>query len=76
MNAEEPKLLTVPEWYHRLQDTEALILEPTKYHRELLHQAYALRDAHTVDTGTLAEMVELADEALIYAYEAAAASGW
>ena len=45
MLAQQANLLTLPEWYHLLQDTDALIQEPTKRHRELLHHAYALRDA-------------------------------
>lgn len=76
MLAQQPKLITLPEWYHLLQDIDALIHEPTKHHRELLHQAYALRDAHAVDAGTLAEMLELADEALVYAHESTSAEHW
>lgn len=68
--------MTVSQWYHFLQDVDALLRAPTKHHRELLHQAYALRDAHVVDAGTLAEMLELADEALVYAHEASAAEHW
>ncbi|MGE8327884.1 hypothetical protein [Pseudomonas urmiensis] len=70
MLAQQTKLITIPEWYHLLQDTDALISEPKKHHRELLHQAYALRDAHAVDAETLAKMLELAEEALVYANEA------
>lgn len=40
MHALQAKLITLPEWYHLLQDTDALLQEPTKHHRELLHQAY------------------------------------
>ncbi|MBV4533282.1 hypothetical protein HU719_017960 [Pseudomonas sp. SWRI107] len=76
MLAQQANLLTLPEWYHLLQDTDALIQEPTKRHRELLHHAYALRDAHSVDAGTLAEMLELADEALMYAHQATEAENW
>ncbi len=76
MHAQQDKLITLPEWYHLLQDIDALIQEPTKHHRELLHQAYALRDAHAVDSGTLTEMLELADEALVYAHESASAAHW
>lgn len=76
MIAHQPALLSVPEWYHLLQDTDALLEEPTKHHRELLHQAYALRDAHVVDRETLAEMLELADEALVYAHQSAEAENW
>lgn len=76
MLTQQANLITLPEWYHLLQDTDALIKEPTKHHRELLHQAYALRDAHAVDAWTLAEMLELADEALVYAHESASAEHW
>ncbi|WP_422402825.1 hypothetical protein [Pseudomonas sp. GZD-209] len=76
MLAQQTKRITLPEWYHLLQDIDALIQEPTKHHRDLLHQAYALRDAHAVDAGTLAEMLELADEALVYAHESASAEHW
>lgn len=76
MLAQQTNLITLPEWYHLLQDIDALIQEPTKHHRELLHLAYALRDAHAVDAGTLAEMLELADEALVYAHESASAENW
>lgn len=76
MLAQQTNLITLPEWYHLLQDTDSLIQEPTKHHRELLHQAYALRNAHAVDDGTLAEMLELADEALVYAHESASAEHW
>lgn len=51
MLAQQANLVTLPEWYHLLQDADSLIREPTKHHRELLHQAYALRDAHAVDAG-------------------------
>ena len=76
MIAQQPALTTVPEWYHLLQDTAALLREPLKHHRELLHQAYAMRDAHAVDRETLAEMLELADEALVYAHQSAVAADW
>lgn len=61
--------ISVQEWYQLLRDTAALLEAPKRHHRELLHQAYALRDAHVVDTNTLAEMLELADEALVYAHD-------
>lgn len=51
-------------------------LAPKKHHRELLHQAYALRDMHAVDSGTLADMLELADEALMYAHSVQADKHW
>lgn len=35
-----------------------------------------MKDAHVVDRGTLAEMLELADEALVYAHEASAQDHW
>lgn len=70
MPARQTNLITIPEWYHLLQDTDALIKDPRRHHRELLHQAYALRDAHIVDAETLTEMLELADETLVYAHEA------
>ncbi|WDM57698.1 hypothetical protein K4A76_14570 [Pseudomonas sp. NEEL19] len=76
MHTQPTKLITIPEWYHLLQDTDALIKEPRKHHRELLHQAYALRDAHAVDAGTLTEMLELADEALVHAHEANPGGQW
>lgn len=64
-----PHLISVSEWHQLLQDQAALYQSPTAHHRELLHQAYALRDAHVVDAGTLAEMLELADAALDWARE-------
>jgi hypothetical protein len=76
MSISQPNLTTLREWYHLLQDTQALLEAPTKHHRELLHQAYAMRDAHVVDRGTLAEMLELADEALVYAHESSAQDHW
>lgn len=76
MHTQQANLISLPEWYHLLQDTDSLIREPTKHHRELLHQAYALRDAHAVDAGTLAEMLELANEALVYAHESTSAEPW
>ena len=76
MLVHQPNPITLPEWYHLLQDTDALIQEPMKHHRELLHHAYALRDAHLIDPMTLAEMLQLVDEALVYAHEAASAENW
>lgn len=70
-----PKM-TVEEWQQLLNDTTALLRTPTRHHRELLHQAYSLRDAHEVDAGTLAEMLELADEALMYAHAVQAEQHW
>ncbi|RFP96342.1 hypothetical protein D0O09_30665 [Pseudomonas putida] len=57
-------LTSALEWHQLLQNQAALYKSPTAHHRELLHQAYALRDAHVVDATTLAEMLELADAAL------------
>lgn len=58
------------EWHQLLQDRQALLKAPIAHHRELLHQAYALRDRHAVDAVTLGEMLEHADAALAYAREA------
>ncbi|WP_252092510.1 hypothetical protein [Pseudomonas sp. MWU13-3659] len=68
--------ITVQEWYQLLQDVSSLLKSTTAHHRELLHQAYALRDAHAVDAGTLAEMLELADEALVYAHDTLSDQHW
>ncbi|AGZ37565.1 MAG: hypothetical protein ACOKSU_13550 [Pseudomonas sp.] len=68
--------ISVQQWYQLLKDTASLLEAPTKHHRELLHQAYALRDTHAVDSNTLAEMLELADAALVYAHEAQADQHW
>ena len=76
MTAQPIPLLTVEDWYQLLRDTVALLQAPEKHHRELLHQAYGMRDAHVVDAGTLAEMLELADEALVYAHESVSAEHW
>ncbi|MBC3410101.1 hypothetical protein HU720_02125 [Pseudomonas sp. SWRI51] len=76
MIVQQPALISVPQWYHLLQDVDALLRAPTKHHRELLHHAYALRDAHAVDPDTLTEMLELADEALMYAHQSAEADSW
>lgn len=37
MLAQRANLRTLSEWYHLLQDADALIREPTKQHRERLH---------------------------------------
>lgn len=68
--------ISVHEWYQLLRDTTALLEAPKHHHRELLHQAYALRDAHAVDANTLAEMLELADEALAHAHDVYAEQEW
>lgn len=68
--------ISVQEWYQLLQDVSSLLKSPTTHHRELLHQAYALRDAHAVDAGTLAEMLELADEALVHAHDTLSDQHW
>lgn len=68
--------ITVQEWYQLLQNASSLLKSPTVHHRELLHQAYALRDAHAVAAGTLAEMLELADEALVYAHDTLSDQHW
>ena len=57
-------------WHTMPQDKESLYRDPVAYHRELLHQAYTLRDAHIIDAGGLTEMLELADAALEHAREA------
>ncbi|MCL8331398.1 hypothetical protein M9Y56_20150 [Pseudomonas juntendi] len=69
-------VMSIQEWRQLLNDTEALLLAPKKHHRELLHQAYALRDMHAVDSGTLADMLELVDEALMYAHSVQADQHW
>lgn len=69
-------VMSIHEWQQLLNDTEALLLAPKKHHRELLHHAYALRDTHDVDSGTLADMLELADEALMYAHSVQADQHW
>lgn len=71
-----PKPISVQEWHSLLQDTDSLLKSPKTHHRELLHQAYAMRDAHIVDGGTLAEMLELADEALVHAHDVLADQHW
>lgn len=76
MTAESIHLLTVEGWYQLLWDTTALLQSPEKHHRELLHQAYGMRDAHVVDADILAEMLELADEALVYAHDSASTEHW
>ncbi|MFI8556245.1 hypothetical protein [Pseudomonas putida] len=68
MSKIDRRMATVHEWHQLLSDTASLLKTPKRHHRELLHQAYALRDAHEVDGDTLAEMLELADEALMYAH--------
>jgi hypothetical protein len=69
-------VMSIQEWRQLLNDTEALLLAPKKHHRELLHHAYALRDTHAVDSGTLADMLELADEALMYSHSVQADQQW
>jgi len=69
-------VMSIQEWRQLLKDTEALLLAPKKHHRELLHHAYALRDMHAVDPGTLADMLELADEALMYAHSTQTDQQW
>ncbi|MEN5141211.1 hypothetical protein [Pseudomonas juntendi] len=69
-------VMSIQEWRQLLNDTEALLLAPKKHHRELLQQAYSLRDTHAVDSGTLADMLELADEALMYAHSVQADQHW
>ncbi|MGE8166657.1 hypothetical protein ACQKO7_00395 [Pseudomonas putida] len=76
MSAKDQPMMSVEEWQLLLNDTAALLRAPTKHHRELLHQAYSLRDAHEVDCGTLAEMLELADEALMYAHAVQTDQNW
>ncbi|TDJ76700.1 hypothetical protein E2H86_11600 [Pseudomonas putida] len=68
--------MSTDEWHLLLNNTAALLQAPIKHHRELLHQAYALRDAHDVDADTLAEMLELADEALMYAHDVQTDQHW
>lgn len=68
--------ISLAQWQQLLNDTSALLLSPTKHHRELLDQAYSLRDTHEVDASTLAEMLELADEALMYAHAVKAEQHW
>ncbi|WP_033736699.1 hypothetical protein [Pseudomonas fulva] len=69
-------VMTIQEWRQLLNDTQALPQSPKKHHRELLHRAYALRDSHAVDSGALADMLELADEALMYAHSVQADQQW
>lgn len=69
-------VMSIQEWRQLLNDTEALLHAPKKHHRELLHHAYSLRDTHAVDSGTLADMLELADEALMYAHSVQADQQW
>lgn len=69
-------VMSIQEWRQLLNDTEALLLAPKKNHRELLHHAYALSDVHAVDSGTLADMLELADEALMYVHSIQADQQW
>ncbi|WJR28868.1 hypothetical protein [Pseudomonas mosselii] len=76
MSQAYPAMITLEQWHCLLRDVQSLLQSPRKHHRELLHQAYALRDAHTIDAGTLAEMLELADEALVHAHEVLADQHW
>lgn len=63
-------LASAEEWHAMLHDKECLYRDPVVHHRALLHNAYALRDAHVIDVDCLAEMLELADAALEHAREA------
>lgn len=69
-------VMSINEWQQLLNDTQALLLAPKKHHMELLHHAYALRDTHAVDSGTLADMLELADEALMFAHSVQVDQHW
>jgi hypothetical protein len=69
-------VISIQEWRQLLNYTDALLLAPKKHYRELLHHAYALRDTHVVDPGNLADMLELADEALMYAHSVQADQQW
>lgn len=71
-----PAPISVEDWYILLRDVNSLLKSPKAHHRELLHQAYALRDIHAVDAGALAEMLELADEALVHAHDVLADQHW
>lgn len=64
-------MTSAEDWHQLLQDKRALYEAPIAHHRELLHQAYALRDLHVIDQSTLAEMLELADAALEHAMDRA-----
>jgi len=70
------RLTSIQEWRQLLNDTNVLFVAPKKHHRGLLHHEYALRDTHAVDSGTLANMLELADEALMYAHSLQADQQW
>ncbi|MCE0963277.1 MULTISPECIES: hypothetical protein [Pseudomonas] len=76
MTGTDLPVMSINEWQQLLNDTPALLLAPKKHHMELLHHAYALRDSHVVDSGTLADMLELADEALMYAHSVQADQHW
>lgn len=69
-------LVSIQKWRKLLNDTGALLLAPSRHHKELVHHAYALRDMHAVDLGTQADVLELADEALIYAHPVKADQQW
>lgn len=66
------QLTSVREWYQLLNDRSALMTQPVAHHRELLHQAFALRDSHAIDAATLADLLELADAALDHAQDLSA----
>ncbi|MFF7063587.1 hypothetical protein [Pseudomonas sp. NPDC008258] len=76
MTATNLPVMTTQEWRQLLNDTEALLQAPRKHHLELLHQAYPLPDTHAADSGTLVDMSELADEALMYAHSVQPDQQW
>lgn len=76
MTGTDLPVMSIQEWRLLLNDTQALLLAPKKHHRELLHHAYALRDTHAVDSAILADMLELANEALMYAHSVRADQQW
>lgn len=76
MNDQCSAQILIREWYQLLRDTAVLLEASKNHHREFLHQAYALHDAHVVHGNTLAEKLELADEALAHAHDVHAEQEW
>lgn len=57
-------------WRIMLRNEQSLLAMPGAHHKALLRQAHALHQDQVIDADELGELLELADAALAYAFEA------
>lgn len=64
------KVITLAQWQVLFRDEDALLAAPGAHHKTLLRLAHSLHESQIIDRDDLSDLLEQADGALAYAFEA------